>query len=286
MNKNRILAKIKYWIIPEGVYYFLAALILSLLKTVTVKGREERRLVLRNSRFKDLHKGKRGYILGCGPSIKEQDLKLLRNEICISVANFFVYPDYALIRPKYHCVAPSHPPISEENFVKWLKTMEPYMEGTDIFLGLSDSGMIGRNGLFPHGHVYYLDFNESRSRLFNRDFGLTLPLRPFISVSIMALTVALYLGFDEIYLLGLEHTTFNLRGGFEYRHFYKDSDVRFLANIEPPDLEVEFWGLENLWRQYKALRDYAVKKGVKIFNATEGGLLDLFPRVKYETLFK
>ncbi len=36
---------------------------------------------------------------------------------------------------------------------------------------------------------------------------------------------------------------------------------------------------------FRLTNDYALSKGVKIFNATKGGTLDVFPRIKYEELF-
>jgi len=53
----------------------------------------------------------------------------------------------------------------------------------------------------------------------------------------------------------------------------------------PSDLETEFASYVTLWRQYKALRAIATARGVRIFNATRGGLLDVFPRVELEALF-
>ena len=161
------------------------------------------------------------------------------------------------------------------------------MNKTTLFLGYSDRQIILENKLFNYDKVYYIDFDDTRSRIFNKRFELTGCVPSVSSVSIMALMLAIYLGFKEIFLLGIEHTSFKLDGNFEYRHFYEGKDANATGEMpNPEDLEVEFSGLVNLWQQYKVLRSCATAKGIKIFNATEGGLLDLFSRVKYETLFK
>jgi hypothetical protein len=41
-----------------------------------------------------------------------------------------------------------------------------------------------------------------------------------------------------------------------------------------------------LWRQYRAIRRTADAASVKILNATAGGLLDVFPRVRLETVIR
>jgi hypothetical protein len=106
------------------------------------------------------------------------------------------------------------------------------------------------------------------------------------SVSIFALMVALQLGFGEIYLLGVDHTSLNFQNGqYTYHHFYTGQQPNSLGEMPPPpDLETEFSSYVTLWRQYKALREVANARGVKIFNATRGGLLDVFPRVEFESL--
>jgi len=103
----------------------------------------------------------------------------------------------------------------------------------------------------------------------------------------MALMVALYIGCSEIYLLGTDHTTFKLdTGEYDYRHFY-DGEAKNELGEEggPSDLENDFRCSAELWRQYKVLRAYARIKDIAIFNATGGGILDLFPRVDYKSLF-
>jgi hypothetical protein len=104
----------------------------------------------------------------------------------------------------------------------------------------------------------------------------------------MALMSALYLGFHEIFLIGTDHTFFNLADGrYDYQHFYDDPKANALGK-EPPaeDLENIFNCQATLWQQYKALRALARAKGVSIYNASAGGILDLFPRVRLEELAK
>lgn len=41
----------------------------------------------------------------------------------------------------------------------------------------------------------------------------------------------------------------------------------------------------NLWSQYRRLKNYAQSQSLNIYNATKGGLLDVFDRVDYDSLF-
>jgi len=288
MNKIKFTIIAKYWFLPEGIYNILAACLRSFKKYfLWQKLIKETKIVSRNKRFKGLHQGQRCFILGCGPSIQQQNLKLLKGEICISVSNFFVHPDFNLIRPRYHCIGPLHSPFKRQDYERWFKVMGPYMEGTSLFLGYKDRDIVVQNKLFNDDSVYYLDFDDARARFYNKKFELTGCLPSVSSVSVMGLMLAVYFGFSEIFLLGIEHSAFNMEGKYEYRHFYKGKDVFCSGEISNfADLESEFICLESLWKQYKLIRSNAYSKGIKICNAARGGLLDLFPRVEYESLFK
>jgi hypothetical protein len=47
----------------------------------------------------------------------------------------------------------------------------------------------------------------------------------------------------------------------------------------------QFLGFGTLLRQYWVVHNIARNNGFFIFNATEGGALEEFPRVKFESLF-
>lgn len=237
-----------------------------------------------NRALRGRHAGQRGFILCSGPSIKTQDLKPLRAECCLGVSNFFVHPDYAHINPRYHCIAPLHPPFTAADGVRWFREMEAPLAGRELFLGLGEQPLVTANRLFPQTPVHYLALAGPWRDPLALDRVLPRPQ----SVSIMALLVALELGFSEIYLIGTDHTSINLQtGGYAYSHFYTGKKNNALGEQPaPPDLESEFESYVTLWRQYKAVRAAAERRGIQIYNATNGGLLDLFPRVDLPTLFR
>src|SRR5437870_4954347 len=58
--------------------------------------------------LKDIHRGKRCFILGNGPSLKQQDLSLLRDEH-VFVTNWFVLQEeFQKLRHSYLCVSDPH----------------------------------------------------------------------------------------------------------------------------------------------------------------------------------
>lgn len=157
-----------------------------------------------------------------------------------------------------------------------------------IFMSNGDRKLVEQNGLFSDRVSYYHiggDWNE-----FERiGIDLTKPIPGVLSVSVLALEIALFMGFKEIYLLGCDHTWASNFGVTS--HFYKESES--ILATRPGysewtgyDMGDQFHTNWLLWNQYKALRNYFQPRGVNIYNATAGGALDVFPRVHYETLFK
>jgi len=68
-------------------------------------------------------------------------------------------------------------------------------------------------------------------------------------------------------------------------HFYKESegisDVKHLS-----EFTTERWFQEYYmrWKHYRLIRDFLSSKNVCIYNATKGGMLDVFPRVSLDEI--
>lgn len=241
--------------------------------------KEERILLNRNIDLKNRHKGERCFILATGPSIQKQDIEVLKNEICISVSNFFVHRCYGIIRPRYHCIAPYHPPITEDAWTKWMWALRKSVVQTELFFDIADR--FRNEMIFDGKPVHYLKFGGQSEIIVESPIDITRRMPTPQSVSIMAIYVALYMGFSEIYLLGCDHDwILHLNVS---RHFYSETEHELVKSGYNEWFGGDFGSYcqdyVNLWRQYKAINDMARICSSEIYNATAGGLLDVFPRV-------
>ena len=285
---RQIFKRVAYWTLPLGIQDIVRARLRQNSVAERSVAAEDRATLERNRELCNRHAGERCFILAAGPSIKRQDLKLLQGETCIAVSNFFVHPDFAVIRPRYYCLAPYHPPITEEAWRSWLAETEAGSGDAVMFFGLEDQQRNRWNGLFAGRQVHYLRCGgDSWEPLLIHGVDLTRSVPGPQSVTIMALLAALYMGFGEVYLLGCDHDwILHLNAS---SHFY-DEDQHTLNRHGynewlGADLEYYCQCYIRLWQQYKALRQIADGQSVRIYNATDGGLLDVFPRVKFESLF-
>ena len=108
------------------------------------------------------------------------------------------------------------------------------------------------------------------------------------SVSESAIQIALYLGFDEIYLLGFDHDWFNGLFNYSYdvnkvrKHFRKNADE--VSKRMKIDSEFQMTRHAKIFNKYKKL--FALKENIYNANANQNSYVDTFPKVKFEGLFK
>lgn len=274
---------IKQWMIPPGVLHLLAkargGVKPSLLSA------EDKRLLKKNEQLKNCHKGNRCFILGAGSSVKEQDITKLEGEFVLSVSNTFVHPYFSRIKPRYHVLPPlikSHGNLyAEVKFTDWLKEMEIATGDAEMFFHVGDREMIERNGLFKDRIVHWVEYADWDG---NFDTPIDLMRVPHIgSVSELALTVAVYLGFDKIYLIGIDHDWFNGALVYFYDHTKEHVIRPNINDLSFADSEFQMRRHAEIFKKYKYL--YAIKKNIYNANANPKHYMDVFPKVDYETLF-
>lgn len=288
--KNKLKKIVKTWAVPPGIWTLLANVSLRLNQQNTdqlsPKVSPENLLLLgQNKNLLDKHKGERCFILGAGSSIAKQDLKKLAGEIVISVSNTFVHPDYSIIKPKYHVlphIIHGHGDIyPDEDFVLWLKEMEQKTLNAEMFFHIGDKELIDNNGLFKNRCVHWNEYIEWDKSC---DFPLDLARVPSIwSVSELAITVALYLGFDEIYLLGFDHDWFNGPLVYFYDHKTQHAMKPTEEKLVFADAEFQMRRHADIFKKYKCF--YQMEKNIYNANANPKSYVDVFPRVDFDSLF-
>ena len=245
-------------------------------------------LIAKNIELKDIHKGKRCFILGSGPSIKKEDLKPLKNEIVFALNNFYVHEDFAEIMsgdvPKYYMTAPIHPPQTETEWKEWFSDMEKHVpKNTNMLFGLNNypyniKYVFDKYNLFKEHKInwYYAGVNVNEYYQFNeKDIDVTNMVWSANTVSIYALIMAIYMGFDEIYLVGMDHTQIcnttknNMRFYQKAEFQTKETPLNVSERITQVN---QYMSRYTQWKQYYELSN----KHLKIYNTSPVSLLKIF----------
>jgi hypothetical protein len=299
INPRKSLKSIAYWTLPPGIQDSLRKINKYLIQRKSLDScvYEVDLLAQANFVFKNKHQGKSCFILATGPSIKEQNLRLLKGEICIAVSQFFLHEDIQIIKPQYHIIAPSHPPFKFDDIQKIFEGFKTYSHNVTYFLGhrpyeYSVFNFLKQNPHEKRENVYFINFSRSQEL---DETNYTNPRiwdickSPFAirTVIYIAIQIALYMGCNKIYLVGCDHDYLVDTTRVKNHHFYKEedgiSDVEHLSSFTTERWFEEYYFR---WRQYRLMREYAKLNGCQIFNATKGGMLDVFPRVELQDVLQ
>jgi hypothetical protein len=275
------------WLLPHGVH----ALRHQIKRAVPVTNLIPREVLASNSVFRNLRSGQRCFILGNGPSAKQLDLTSLQGEIVFSVSNGYLHHGYAALAPAYHCVPQiTYGKITEEDVLAWFREMHWNIGDAELFLNETEAALVKKHGLFPGRKVHYLALQKNFDEIKDRNIiDISAPIPRVESVPVMVLMIALYMGFEEIILLGIDHDHFKT-GSYVYAfdtHTQKGKDFSVNADGEviTPRYD-DFQSLARLWRQYRVLREIAMENGRAILNANPTSELDEFPRVELRSVLR
>lgn len=243
----------------------------------------------------------RCFLIGNGPSTKRQDLTLLRNEHVFVCNNIGVVPMSHLDSPPlfYFWGDPALVNKSgftgHEGFYTTVYKNYPYsiyVTTSDIFRLFSQYVPGAKVCLVPL-------MNNFPWHSSNIDFVSLLNsfhLPGVQSVSQMMMGFALAMGYKEIYLLGMDHNWFQVfniwKGDAPHRYAETVVENELLPVIKSrpgfeamPSFYQEICSQKILYEGYYNILRAADELGVKIMNATDGGMLDVFERCDYKTLW-
>ncbi|HXF86586.1 MAG TPA: 6-hydroxymethylpterin diphosphokinase MptE-like protein [Anaerolineales bacterium] len=233
-----------------------------------------RESIRRLTELKDIHKGRRAFVIGNGPSLRQTDLGKLKNEITFGLNRIYLlFPELGF-STTYLCVTND---LVVEQFVDDLRALP-----IPKFIAWRS-----RRHFPPHlppdqlPTFLYTSYTGPR---FARDVrgrvweGAT--------VTNVALQLAFHMGVQQVILIGVDHN-FASRGeankvvvsqGDDPNHFapnYFGKGIKW----QLPDLETSELG-------YTLAREAYRKAGREILDATIGGKLTIFPKVEYHSLFE
>lgn len=221
------------------------------------------------TKLKNIHLNKRCFMIGNGPSLSVADLEKLNDEITFGVNRIYKIFNSTSWRPTYYCIADKALLLNSSNEVNKLM---PKVK----FIGIS---MLNNPNIK----------NATYFRLVDRNYY---PKYPKVSsnickgiysaptVTYACLQIAFYMGFKEIYLLGVDHNySVSLRADGTIEH----NDVK--DHFSETDTIANLPQLDKSTLAYQAAKKYADSHGIKIYNATRGGKLEVFERVDFDSLF-
>lgn len=226
--------------------------------------------------LKDRYKGKRCFVVATGPSLTYDDLeKLKRNgEFCISVNTIFKGFDQTDWRPDQYVVVDVDVINHHGADIRKIDVKQKFIADASIDFDYES--------LTEEFYIYHSIFTKSvwERGLVSDDFSAYAYNSG--SVTTISLQLAMYEGFEEIYLLGCD-SSYSKTG---IRHFDEPKQEQTDVYGATYDIARYKTASETVINSYQKIKEYADKKGIKIYNATRGGYLEVFERINFDDLFQ
>ncbi|MEP9370658.1 6-hydroxymethylpterin diphosphokinase MptE-like protein [Mesorhizobium sp. KR1-2] len=241
----------------------------------------DRRRLERNRQLNGRHEARRCFILGNGPSLRDEDISPLCGEICFTVNQGHRFAISKGLKPRYHAIVDAHYLRSQFDglHAEWLAFQKS--TGATLLLSTEIAERMAMLGLQVE---HYAVKQYSISTYFDRS-GRFVPVdlhhvQPgYVSVVHFAIVAALYMGFSEIYLLGCDMDYF-LRPAAPLRHSYDDESMELASAADlfgRDQVELMEWALVE-YRAFSQLGRLAQARGSRIINAGTRSALDVFPK--------
>ena len=234
-------------------------------------------------KLKGKFKGERCFIIGNGPSLNDNNLNFLKGEYTFGVNSIFYKTQDMGFKPTFYVVEDGH--VVDDNLEEINNFRAEYKFFPSAYKGKIKQD---ENTLyFNMNRGFYEEYSPNHEMpRFSRDASQVLYCGQ--SVTIINLQLAFYLGFTEVYLIGMDFNyvipdTATVDGNTiisnedDCNHF----DGRYFGKGKK-------WHdpmLENVLASYKLCDAVYTRHGRKVFNATFGGKLEVFERVDYDSLF-
>ncbi|NKB82227.1 MAG: FkbM family methyltransferase [Nitrospirales bacterium] len=224
----------------------------------------------------------RCFIIGNGPSLNSTDLSVLKNEVTFAVNGFFMKVPELDWLPTFYVVE-DH--LVAEDRQERINNFSGPTKLFPVYLGYCLDG--GCDTIFfnhrprvsyPHGFDFSTDASEITYA------GCT--------VTYTCMQLAYYFGFKAIYLIGVD-ASYDIPNDVNRSNAY-DVSVLDMQSDDPNHFHPDYFGKGFRWHNPqvdKMLEAYLEAKRVlekteqNIFNATIGGKLEVFKRVKFSSIF-
>ena len=187
----------------------------------------------KNVELKDKYNNERIFILGSGSSILLYDLKVLSNECVMTQNSFHMHNDISDINPNFHCVVPYYQTDKEHSiWVDYINDMKVRMPDSLFIWGLNTKALIDKYHEDISAKSYYVRTKYDLLTLKKAKVNISKTIMNIPTVLTQCLSVAIYLGFKEIYLLGFDLDQICHTNDRTFGRFYgmsKITDTKFVG---------------------------------------------------------
>ena len=232
-------------------------------------------VVKKNSSLCNYRNSDTCYICALGPSLKTVDLSRLQGDTIVVNRFFKLGKDNPEFVPTFYLMIDALF-AKAENLNDFQEALRQYSNRGTVYLLHSRLESIVQK-MSHTGKYFYLSCFKG---MFNhtREFRIDRVMPAFGNVACTAIACAMALGYKKIILLGCDFNSFASRSNV---HCYSENKQERLHKMS-----YELFCYSFNADMHDELQAYALKHDIKIINSSKGSLIDAYPYVINETLYK
>lgn len=257
--------------------------------------REQYQQIRRNTRWKNRYRGKRCFILGNGPSLKDVRFSDLQEEYVFTVNQLMRREDFKDLHANFHLwsdfrffdVDPDDE--GDQELLRVMRSLNTEGNQPECFIPADFIDFAKKYGLMDSLRMNFFKVNLAFYEHFQEpiDFAKYLPSQA--SVVVYAIMLAIYMGFEEIYLLGCDTTgivvfvksILQANDSADYAYQLSNAEkARMTKMAENATMEGNARSYWELLRSYRILYEYCSKRGITLVNCSSSTVIGSIPRAK------
>lgn len=247
----------------------------------------------RNKALKQSRTGKRCFILGNGPSLKTEDLNQLAGEDVFTVNQAARHPLFPVLKSKVHLWADPNFFVLDENnpgdkeLIDSMRNINTENNTPICFFPAAQHDFVLKHKLDQVLDVRYFYSSTEFNQKWVGEFDFTQDAPGFNAVVMWGVALAIYMGYSEIYLLGVDTTSIlvNIKSVLkqndddDYSYKVSENEKRRLEQmIERQGLETQAASFLASLTQYRNLYNFCTARNIKLINCSSTTLIDSIPR--------
>lgn len=223
--------------------------------------------------------GQRCFVVGNGPSLTIEDLEKIKGEDSFAVNRIFKLFNKTDWRPTYYF-------SQDDRVVNEIAEDLPIIlrECKGVFINSCGYNLVSKDvkKCENMNFIYIDNLHDSFPELPSFSFDITNHFVEGYTVAYACIQMAVYMGYSEIYIIGTDHS-YNINRTSEGIIEKEGSVQNYMPELAGKVLYAP--QMEKSTLAYRKARQVCDQKGIKIMNATRGGMLEEFERVDFDSLF-
>ncbi|WP_053983020.1 6-hydroxymethylpterin diphosphokinase MptE-like protein [Niameybacter massiliensis] len=236
------------------------------------------------SLLKNKHNNERCFIIGSGPSLRIEDLDILyeKKEKTISCNRMYQAFNLTKWRPDYMCIVDE--PLMKKIYKDLLSSDISIVLTTKQIKKYISSKFNGKLPKKVLGTTLKCNFTYPFKRKFSGNaLKYTYPAR---TVATYMIEMAVYMGFKEIYLIGID-CNYAMTKTKDGKIVEQVGQKNYFLDSYAEQKSIDIYNDHNyIFPDFEAAKKYANAHKIKIYNATRGGKLEIFDRICLDKIFE